>query len=561
MSLLGRGGAALNEILSKGPQFLKAYEDELKSFGIILDEGQLKTGALTQAIDQRFHLALQGLEFQVGTQLEGAFSNLWQTLTKMAGGSDQLFKKIAQGVASVVGAIASLIQGLTGVTVDLKSLGEAANSPSAALDDVAAAAKSADDATGTLAGTAGAAKDSLAALRDSTRHETQALDDSRAAIEKVAKARLDARDDAITAARATQTALENQVRDTELLQQVQDDQHTSYLAGLQDELAFITGVGSEGRKSGESLASYRRTIREDELKDQISAEQNRRQTVKDTSALAIQKAKEATEAVIANLEAQKKAISDVLAHDVKAIEDRKTAITRYLQDMESKTTTVNNAIASSTSTTMSVVQSATKTAIDAVNAATGGFLGGLDLHFSQTFDTIGKTIRNWFQHPESLLPDAESFGKTLGQAIAKGLFDGVKDYATSNFDPTNPFNAVNLILPGSGGLLQKLTGHASGGEVLANAPYWVGERGPEPFFPSQGGRMLSHEDAMSAMASGSSGPAYRGTMQTAQGASGAGAITYNNYGPIATEFVADAVVRRLAAQARKSGLGSLATVG
>ncbi len=40
--------------------------------------------------------------------------------------------------------------------------------------------------------------------------------------------------------------------------------------------------------------------------------------------------------------------------------------------------------------------------------------------------------------------------------------------------------------------------HAAGG-AAGMAPYWVGEVGPEPFFPAQDGRILSHSDAMSAM--------------------------------------------------------------
>ena len=46
---------------------------------------------------------------------------------------------------------------------------------------------------------------------------------------------------------------------------------------------------------------------------------------------------------------------------------------------------------------------------------------------------------------------------------------------------------------------------AAGGPVYSGKPYWVGEVGPEPFFPAQNGRILSRSDAMAAMAGGGKG--------------------------------------------------------
>ena len=48
---------------------------------------------------------------------------------------------------------------------------------------------------------------------------------------------------------------------------------------------------------------------------------------------------------------------------------------------------------------------------------------------------------------------------------------------------------------------------AAGGLTPAAAGYWVGEVGPEPFFPAQDGRILSHSDAMTAMRGGGRGGA------------------------------------------------------
>ena len=40
---------------------------------------------------------------------------------------------------------------------------------------------------------------------------------------------------------------------------------------------------------------------------------------------------------------------------------------------------------------------------------------------------------------------------------------------------------------------------AAGGSAFGGRPYWVGEQGPEPFVPAIDGRILSRQDAMSAL--------------------------------------------------------------
>ena len=46
---------------------------------------------------------------------------------------------------------------------------------------------------------------------------------------------------------------------------------------------------------------------------------------------------------------------------------------------------------------------------------------------------------------------------------------------------------------------------AEGGPAMSGGAYWVGERGPEPFFPAENGRVLSSAEAKSALAGGGSG--------------------------------------------------------
>lgn len=45
----------------------------------------------------------------------------------------------------------------------------------------------------------------------------------------------------------------------------------------------------------------------------------------------------------------------------------------------------------------------------------------------------------------------------------------------------------------------QIKGRAGGGPVFAGVPYLVGERGPEPFFPAQNGRILSNTEARAAL--------------------------------------------------------------
>lgn len=64
---------------------------------------------------------------------------------------------------------------------------------------------------------------------------------------------------------------------------------------------------------------------------------------------------------------------------------------------------------------------------------------------------------------------------------------------------------VGSFKTGGGGILGALApvfGKASGGPVQAGNPYMVGEHGPEPFVPAQGGRILSVGQAKSAIAGG-----------------------------------------------------------
>ena len=59
--------------------------------------------------------------------------------------------------------------------------------------------------------------------------------------------------------------------------------------------------------------------------------------------------------------------------------------------------------------------------------------------------------------------------------------------------------SVPVVPRAAGGMVSAAAG------AMRQAPYWVGEVGPEPFFPAQDGRILSNSQAMSAMRSGGGG--------------------------------------------------------
>lgn len=86
-------------------------------------------------------------------------------------------------------------------------------------------------------------------------------------------------------------------------------------------------------------------------------------------------------------------------------------------------------------------------------------------------------------------------------------FDVIAELDTSDVDgyqPPTKYGRVHYLVDGnnrvpvaSGGIINAASG------LAASMPYyWVGERGPEPFFPSQDGRIVSNTQAMAALRGG-----------------------------------------------------------
>lgn len=68
-----------------------------------------------------------------------------------------------------------------------------------------------------------------------------------------------------------------------------------------------------------------------------------------------------------------------------------------------------------------------------------------------------------------------------------------------------------------GAIMGAFSGRASGGSVMAGQAYRVGEHGPEPFIPSQNGRILSVAQAKSAMGQSQGGPTVNQTINVTTG--------------------------------------------
>jgi TP901 family phage tail tape measure protein len=191
-----------------------------------------------------------------------------------------------------------------------------------------------------------------------------------------------------------------------------------------------------------------------------------------------------------------------------------TTVTTTLQDItsaisaqfEAIKTTITTAATEAKDGFIATLQEMATEALIAVmgvkDAIVGVFAGARDWLFQAGADIIGGVV-------DGIL----SMGSAVSDAIASVVPDSVGL-------PTLDFAApVGEALTGGGGGGGGSTSsggrtgtrRAAGGPVRAGLSYWVGERGPEPFIPSRSGRILSHDDAMTALGGGGRGNPYNVT--------------------------------------------------
>jgi len=118
-------------------------------------------------------------------------------------------------------------------------------------------------------------------------------------------------------------------------------------------------------------------------------------------------------------------------------------------------------------------------------------------------DTVEDSMTNAFMSIiDGTKSASDAFKDMARQIIAELLRVLVIQRMVGSFDSKTGKSSgiVGAIMGAFGG------GKASGGVVQAGRPYMVGEHGPEPFIPSQGGRVLSVGQAKSALAGGGAGP-------------------------------------------------------
>ena len=96
---------------------------------------------------------------------------------------------------------------------------------------------------------------------------------------------------------------------------------------------------------------------------------------------------------------------------------------------------------------------------------------------------------------------ADALIQTAAQMIAQYIAIGIAKAFAGMGSPTNTFGSEGVQIQNDFGNFFRgaTSGRANGGSVAANKPYVVGERGPELFVPSSGGRIVNNADSRAAL--------------------------------------------------------------
>jgi hypothetical protein len=144
-------------------------------------------------------------------------------------------------------------------------------------------------------------------------------------------------------------------------------------------------------------------------------------------------------------------------------------------------------------TAMGMIDKATATRIEAERKLKEEYLrtGDLDTYIRKLHE-LGAEI--------GLLPDYKAITIEL-QTQTGGIAGRVGGEISDDIPSAGSKNYPKKPQPKAGGR----EAMASGGNVFSGRSYWVGEQGAEPFIPAVDGRILSRQDAMSALKGGGGG--------------------------------------------------------
>lgn len=424
-ALLGKGQTALQLALSGGKEGLDAHTAALRRNGVLMDAQTLQAGALTKVMRDGMGEALKGLEVQLTGPLFSGFSQLFNLIEGGAQGAQGAFHGIGEALNSVMTAVTGFLSGLTGIQLDapaeqLRKLQEAAVASAQAtitqITPLRDAAQAAADQ-----------KSALDALKRSTQEQTQSIDTQ----VKSLQGRQQEFDKDIQAQiqgqRNLVTALDQRVQMQDLLQRQADDNHTSTLAKLKDQLAAVQTTYDGQRKAGESVADYQKRIKEQDLQAQIRAEEDKRAQQKDSTDILKAQLKAQTDAVVRELEARKTAYDGDTKARLDALNAQKSALQQHLADAQAAQTAANDQAKSDLADYNAQITRALDTiATGGKNVATQ-LPNDINQGMVDAGAAVRKTFQGWIDHPDTIIPDLE----VLGIQLAMSITDGLVKYMTS----------------------------------------------------------------------------------------------------------------------------------
>ena len=395
-------------------------------------------------------------------------------------------------------------------------------------------------------------------------------------------------DEQISTLREQQTVFDQQIQDMRLQQQLEDELHQSKLSQLEDELRATNTANDENRHSGENLVAYRRRLHKQELEEEIRKEKDKRALGLTELEIKKQKLGEETSVRVRALEDQKKALEKHLQDElkleanqitaleaqkkvmeghlqeqlrnetgahIKALEDQKKALERHLQDVEA----ANRAGGAQMASDFGAAGAAGALEYDA--AISDGLKGS----FEAGQKWVDDYKAGFMTGAGPIGGAAYAIGGLIGRGIMRGVGAGFADsldqfagnlpwfakldaialnMLAGAFRSAIPADSVSQPDHGDPGRAGK--SFALGG--ITSEDDFVHIHANEAVLP-----LTNPSRSLSLMKQSG---LYDLALANAGGHAGGGGTTLvqNYYGPVATEYVASALITRAAREARSRGL-------